>query len=374
MEHSGPGGGPIKSEGGRGSSETFEHCANSLRFLHGPLVAARVQRFMPEPHTLHFLRGREPPGDWARPTRKQGDIIIMALQFETTESGGRKAKQKSFNNGVLAELEIPNGTNPQQNAWLTLTLGYGLTFMDRNTPASGGTDPNERILIYSGSAWYARDTSGYMFPVLDWTMSAIELFHKKFRQAEDIWNQKFQIITPPDYAELHYRSGADTIRPNVLCLFRMASGARNSQNFNVVRLDPSVTEVWHENGKTSKPFNYPFGFRSNEGTLADCDWRTETLGHELGHALGLEHILALKGDAQCKLDQNAKRCYGVTLEELRNIMGAGRDITLLNSGPWRDQMGQITRQNMGKWSMVLMTDPNGSPLPPTKLSGKAKKK
>ena len=51
-----------------------------------------------------------------------------------------------------------------------------------------------------------------------------------------------------------------------------------------------------------------------------------------------------------------------------------RDITLVNSAPWRDQMGKLTQQNMGRWGMVLMTDPNGSPLPPSKVTGKGKKR
>jgi hypothetical protein len=136
----------------------------------------------------------------------------MAIQFEPTENGGRKTKQKLWSNGVFAELEIPSGRDPQQNAWLTLTLGYSLTFMDRNTPRSGGTNPN------------------------------------------------------------------------------------------------------------------------------------------------------------------ADRCYGEAPEELRNIMGDGRDITLINSAPWREHLGKFTQQNMGKWSMVLMTGADSKSLPPAKVSGKGKKR
>src|SRR6202007_1326046 len=76
-------------------------------------------------------------------------------------------------------------------------------------------------------------------------------------------------------------------------------------------------------------------------SATDRDVYTAVLGHELGHAINEDHSLALKGDAQCKVNPNLDRCYGLTPEEIRNIMGVGTEITEINVGPWIDHLQHI---------------------------------
>ena len=50
-------------------------------------------------------------------------------------------------------------------------------------------------------------------------------------------------MTPEDFDQFDYRSGNKTIRPNVLCLFRMerarADNTRGARNFNIVSANVS---------------------------------------------------------------------------------------------------------------------------------------
>ena len=68
-------------------------------------------------------------------------------------------------------LEIPNGNNPDQNAWLTLQLRVKLNFVDSRNPLPGFT-------VFQGGKWYARDTDGYLFPLLDWRPHLITRFQR----------------------------------------------------------------------------------------------------------------------------------------------------------------------------------------------------
>jgi hypothetical protein len=80
----------------------------------------------------------------------------------------------------------------------------------------------------------------------------------------------------------------------------------------VVRINPEVFEdpkFEVPNYKTKKTKRVDAGFRSHSGLLIDRDVLTATLGHELGHALNEDHILALEGDAQCNVNPNLDRCW-----------------------------------------------------------------
>ena len=150
----------------------------------------------------------------------------------------------------------------------------------------------------------------------------------------------------------------------------MIPGGGNTKTFNVVRINQAVFEdpkyrVPNYRTKDTKPARW--GFRSHEEMLADDDVYSSNLGHELGHAINEQHILALKGDAQCKINPNLDRCYGLTPEERRNIMGSGREITKDNAKPWFDHLQQIAAVDPIKCAIVMLTDSKVQPLPPTKI-------
>jgi hypothetical protein len=285
-------------------------------------------------------------------------------------------KRKSTIDDVRGELEVPSGSDPFQNAWLTLTLGYDLKFLDSRVRA--GTFQNNSItgdiiVEHKELGWCARDLDDYLFPILDWGYDAIMNFVKVFEQGEGIWNRKFLIIPPNDFDKLDYASSAfpgHVLRPNILCLFRMKSGAKISKTFNVVRINPTVFEnpkyeVPNYTTKKTKPV--ADGFRSHASLLTYGDVFTPVLGHELGHALNEDHILVMKGDEQCKINPNLSRCYGLTPEEARNIMGSGTEITEINARPWLDHLQLIVGGDPIRCKLVLLTDPKVTPLPPRKI-------
>jgi hypothetical protein len=137
----------------------------------------------------------------------------------------------------------------------------------------------------------------------------------------------------------------------VLCLFRLVPEPDANQahrNIKVVRLNTTAGEdlrdwLW------GRPPN-GVSFRSHWELYQWVDVYNNTLYHELGHALGQDHILALQGDVKCKTgDPNADRCY-----EGDNVMGGNSDkVALINALAWHERIEQHTRKDKRWWRVVL---------------------
>jgi hypothetical protein len=252
---------------------------------------------------------------------------------------------------MTSQLEAPTKYGPVQNAWLTLTVTYGLTFADSHTRVQG-------VTVEDGGRLRGRDSDKKLFPIIDWDFESIMKFKRAFQRGEWIWNWQFLLITPRDYDELDYESMAGSgwlVRPNVLCVFRLIPAiGKPHLSINVVRLDPSIRSG---------------AFRSNVGLYDYLDVWSPTLGHELGHALGQGHIKELLGDAECiadaKLNVYPDRCYGETPTERANIMGRESSFSLLNAKPWLDRINEHTfNRHKEPWTVTQMvgTPPRKIPL------------
>jgi hypothetical protein len=248
-----------------------------------------------------------------------------------------------------SDLQVPDGRDPGQNAWLTLTLYYSLNFADSKNPVPG-------VIVRQGAQFMAKDSDGTLFPIVNWDLEATLKFHRTFKRGEAIWNWQFVLITPRNYDGFDVTSCAGPgwiVRPNVLCLFRLQPGvATTHRKITVVRLDPSI-----DTGQT---------FRSNVNLYDYLDAWSPTLGHELGHALGMGHIKELMGDNRCIADAKNNiyptRCYGETPAEKVNIMGSGVQINPMNAKPWIERIALHTERPSSQWQVTANMD-----TPPRKI-------
>lgn len=260
-------------------------------------------------------------------------------------SRGQKPGQKFYYSVNADEfesrLEIPDGRNPNQNAWLTITINYSLRFADGKSQGAG-------IIFQKDGKYFARDVDGKEFPVKDWDFKSQSEFNKRFLQGENFWNYKFLLTTPTDYDGLDYTSWAGPgwlCRPNVICLFRLNSGGEpNHLPLTVVRT-----------GDTN--------FRSSHFTYDDQDVYNKTLWHELGHALDQLHIKALLGDAKCLVDVNHDDCYKEPAGVPPNIQGSGTGLLPVNAKPWQELIEHHTGIPRFKWLPTMLTDQPARKLP-----------
>jgi hypothetical protein len=109
----------------------------------------------------------------------------------------------------------------------------------------------------------------------------------------------------------------------------------------------TITVVRHDRDNDGNPF------RTSSRLYDDRVPWTPTLGHELGHAIGLSHIKVLLGDQQCMIEPNEERCYGETEEERANVMGTGTKLLPLNAAPWLDRIAAHTQTAKADWTATL---------------------
>jgi hypothetical protein len=245
-------------------------------------------------------------------------------------------------------LEIPDGKNPTQNSWLTITINYEFDFVDSKN--LGG------VIYKKDGKFYAKDSDRNEFSIRDWDFNSQIEFNRRFRRCEEFWNYKFLLITPLDYAELDYTSMAGpgwVCRPNVICLFRLYPGG-SPTHLSIKAVRPELSgwdKFW---GKE---------FRSNNSLYDDED-NSQTLQHELGHALDQLHIKALLGDQKCLVAINADDCYSEPDGIAPNIMGRGTGLLPVNAKPWLELIAVHTGVPEFRWriTQTVNTPPRKIPL------------
>lgn len=232
-------------------------------------------------------------------------------------------------------------------------------------------------------SWIYQDFNGTFFVVGPWNHGEWQRFVHGFKQQCAMWNNKFWLIPPAGFSKLDVNIGGKPVRPNVYCHLTVEvtpTADRAHRVIKVVNLD--AKSAARMAGQRESDVNSG-NFRSDSGTYDTFDvrprWHTYTdnsghvrrvrhytIAHEIGHALGEDHIGVIRHEPLCDMavvvdrsltgilasgvpammtgGPNSQVCYGdfAAAAVGANVMGGGGNFEPANAKPWIDQMTRHT--------------------------------
>jgi hypothetical protein len=298
------------------------------------------------------------------------------------------AKHAKFGRNLFdSQLDL-SVVNAWTNARLVLSPKIKLVFV-------GTTDTHisDRVVRRRGKT-FARDADGNLFPIVDWVGPDKDFFSAFFRtHSRGFWSWKFTLS--------HVRSGyagldkmtddMGSIRPNVDCLLHPELVDKDwNKKINVFKIDPTATSFITARGRQGTITNHDApGFRSDsddyieqdmagdtmrleKSEYAAADWQSalismhedlartfvevhlDTIAHEMGHAIGQQHIMDLKYNKNRAFNGNSRKAYrGKTVQDSQNVEGFGDLIGPENAISWLERLAQHMETKTSDWKVTM---------------------
>jgi len=249
--------------------------------------------------------------------------------------------------------------NPQTNVELTIILRVFLRRVTKS--ATGG---------------HIKDVDQVDFTLRDWGEVEYQDFCTRYQtQGQRFWNGKYWLQTPDTFAEFDcpIPPKTPTHRPNVYCRFKLEmvnSEARAHTTIDLVRLDRNTgtSTTFRSHSKLYDNFDLQTSKYSN---ITDDKGKVhtfyqQTIVHEIGHSLGLDHIGVLVGNVACKADNtNTNPCYGLGMSQTdaSNVMGYGMSLTAIDAKPWLSRIAEHTKTHESDWKVFMKNNHGLWPFP-----------
>lgn len=163
--------------------------------------------------------------------------------------------------------------------------------------------------------------------------------------AQRFWNGVFWLKTPRSYNGLNYPDARPTHRCNLYCQFTLEQAAREIDSHYTIAV------VRAQDGEN---------FRSHSRLYSQNDIKSERLiprsttkfwthFHEVGHLLGLGHVGT--GSKTNVHNDNSPAAYGVTMQEMQDVMGKGSVRHNWHAGPWQQAAEALTGVKALDWKV-----------------------
>ncbi len=212
------------------------------------------------------------------------------------------------------------------------------------------------------------NASGKASWTLPWNSRDWQDFIRAAEKQANMWNNKFWLQPPTTASQFNeFDAVFDTFpnqayRPNIRCELVV--------DFNPEG-DPhkTVDVVNLNNGDTLRSNEFLWSSRDGIPSPAHS-WRNQqtmnyAIAHEIGHALGLDHIGTMLELPMCVYMMDSSRdgrnsawCYGADqdIAIFGNIMGAGSNFTIEDGRPWLSAIYSI-RKRYTEFFRVVLSDP-----------------
>lgn len=283
-------------------------------------------------------------------------------------------------------LKVSN--NPNSNCSLKLILNVFLkqinpsVYSDILTRAIANANGNSLTPGFKVGLY--PDTDNHPAIVKEWNNADWQKFVNGFTGQAMTWNKKFCLIPSDDFVLWDFVQGnglrpGTRFRPNVVCEFAINVFAGSYAAHRTVEVVNLYVPNW--------PFRADdLTYNSDSTTpwqvsVTDLNNQTQnlnhlTVAHEIGHALGQDHIGQSKNLPHCQLailwekvlhqdsipalyqgGSNSSVCYGqrATMGDASNIMGSGDQFSVVNAKPWLDRLADhcIFAMDTSKWTVSM---------------------
>jgi hypothetical protein len=221
------------------------------------------------------------------------------------------------------------------------------------------------------------DANGTPQLIRSWSAIDFRNFTNSARRQAALWDSKFWLVPPNEVGWFDVGSGSSRSRHNIKCEFSLdvAPSAYGAHRIiDVVNLATANffrswdTTYSSADGTTQKSFS------AMDQTGATVNTQQWTVTHEVGHALGLDHIQVLRHHPDCGFAvmandvnsnlwlfsipvaaryqgrNNAGLCYGPggSADAINNIMGQGMRFSAEDAQPWLDRLGEHLNLSRGE--------------------------
>lgn len=217
---------------------------------------------------------------------------------------------------------------------------------------------------------------GMQFRCVHFPQAEFDVFKTRFRrEVPFMWSRKIFILPPepgrdvslpPDDYKRFVYPGLVRFKPAIECRLEVNLDSADP-HYRIVVLKrapgqprfPSFTIPEKKPGKPdgvldSEDLDMKLLMHAvrDKGKVFDKEFVRFTAAHEVGHLLGLDHVN--KSHPVCELDGNDEICYGETIVQSEDMMGAGREIRAWHGRPWLYVLKKVIKHDKG-WRVT--TDP-----------------